>query len=77
MVISADMLFNCEWFDIGLIQRYFTSKQSAIACYYTLKEDESPTTRGIITVDPVTSRITSFLEKPQAGTTMIARSLCL
>ena len=40
-----------------------------VAVYHELRDHERSDTRGIVTVDAATNRITSFREKPALGTT--------
>mmetsp|Transcript_105739 Transcript_105739/g.341064 ORF Transcript_105739/g.341064 Transcript_105739/m.341064 type:complete len:627 (-) Transcript_105739:39-1919(-) len=64
MVVAGDMLFS-RGFDITGVQRYFREKHGEVAVYYELQPGDRADTRGIIDVDPTTSRITALHEKPK------------
>ena len=63
MVVAGDMIFSND-FDISGVQRFFREKQGDVAVYYELSPQEQSSSRGIIEVDPRTSLVTSFYEKP-------------
>ena len=68
MVVAGDMIFSND-FDISGVQRFFREKQGDVAVYYELSPQEQSSSRGIIEVDPRTSLVTSFYEKPAEGVT--------
>ena len=68
MVVAGDMIFSND-FDISGVQRFFREKQGDVAVYYELPPQEQSSSRGIIEVDPRTSLVTSFYEKPAEGVT--------
>merc|ERR1740139_1104473 len=68
MVVAGDMIFSDD-FDISGVQRFFREKQGDVAVYYELPLGEQTSSRGIIEVDPRTSLVTSFFEKPAEGVT--------
>eukprot|EP01063_Lacrimia_lanifica_P027124 TRINITY_DN3763_c0_g1_i1.p1 TRINITY_DN3763_c0_g1~~TRINITY_DN3763_c0_g1_i1.p1 ORF type:complete len:640 (+),score=262.56 TRINITY_DN3763_c0_g1_i1:69-1988(+) len=64
VVLAGDMLKSDE-FDIGMCKRFFDSlDEKDVTMYYDLKPEHDPTTRGMISVDPRTKRVTEFEEKP-------------
>jgi len=68
MVVAGDMVFS-RGFDISGVQRFFREKQADVAVYYELSPTEPASSRGIVEVDPGTSVVTSFHEKPADGVT--------
>ena len=68
MVIAGDMLFS-RGFDVAGVQRFFSERGGNVAVYYELGETEPTSTRGIVEVDPASSAVTAFYEKPPPGVT--------
>ncbi|KAL1530773.1 hypothetical protein AB1Y20_001671 [Prymnesium parvum] len=68
MVVAGDMLFS-RGFDISGVQRFFQEKKGDVAVYYELSPSEQQSSRGIIEIDPRSSRIERFYEKPAEGVT--------
>mmetsp|Transcript_30139 Transcript_30139/g.84930 ORF Transcript_30139/g.84930 Transcript_30139/m.84930 type:complete len:639 (-) Transcript_30139:115-2031(-) len=66
MVVAGDMVFS-RGFDIGGVQRFFREKQGDVAVHYELGPAERTDSRGIVEVDPKSSQITAFYEKPAEG----------
>ncbi|EDQ91895.1 uncharacterized protein MONBRDRAFT_14509 [Monosiga brevicollis MX1] len=63
MVVSGDMLFHPESFDLDGVIEFFKRNEGDLACYYQLGPDEDPSTRGVLEVDNQ-HRVTKFVEKP-------------
>ena len=63
MVISADMLFHEHAFNINVVYQYFASTPGNVACYYTTRDSEPTSTRGMMVLDQGTHRVTDFYEK--------------
>ena len=68
MTVAGDMLFE-RGFDVAGVQRFFHEKGGDVAVYYELAADEPASSRGIMEIDPRTSLVTAFHEKPSEGTT--------
>ena len=69
MVVSGDMLFEDQNFDVGQVIRYFQLRDGELAIYYEMESYEDTRTRGIVEVDARTNRIVKFFEKPGLGQT--------
>jgi glucuronokinase len=68
MVLAGDHLFF-KTFDLeGAVNFYASNKartpNASALLYYTLKEDEDPSQRGMVVVHPLTKAIENFIEKP-------------
>jgi len=74
MVLSGDMLCNPKRFDLTGVSNFFKFKRAEgdVACYYELAENDSANYRGILEVDPVSKKITSFQEKPATTKSRLA-----
>eukprot|EP01064_Diplonema_japonicum_P037918 TRINITY_DN902_c0_g1_i1.p1 TRINITY_DN902_c0_g1~~TRINITY_DN902_c0_g1_i1.p1 ORF type:complete len:640 (+),score=132.66 TRINITY_DN902_c0_g1_i1:67-1920(+) len=69
MVVSGDMLTN-EDFEINGVKRFFDQHQNGdLLIYYDLKKGESPTTRGMVSIDTSTKNVKEFKEKPSTWDT--------
>eukprot|EP00054_Salpingoeca_dolichothecata_P033379 m.267373 g.267373 ORF g.267373 m.267373 type:complete len:607 (+) comp33111_c0_seq1:72-1892(+) len=66
-VVAGDMVFDTS-FDVQSVINY-AKKVGDVVCYYQMLEHENASSRGIITVDRGSSKITHFFEKPNLGET--------
>ena len=71
MVVSGDMLTH-EDFDINGVKRFFDHQVGDLCIYYTMKDDEQTSSRGMLEVDQHTKRVTKFAEKPDTWPTRFA-----
>eukprot|EP00040_Diaphanoeca_grandis_P030246 m.178400 g.178400 ORF g.178400 m.178400 type:complete len:622 (-) comp31938_c0_seq1:184-2049(-) len=74
MVVSGDMLCNPKRFDLTGVSNFFKAKcdEGDVACYYEMSPEDLPSQRGVVVVDPVSKKITSFREKPAATKSKLA-----
>lgn len=66
IVFAGDTLFFRD-FDLDRILDFRRVKGGSLLLYYGRREGEEPSERGMCEVEPSTSQVTAFAEKPQRG----------